>query len=153
MSELTVQIIILLLVLLAIGFGIMALGVRFIFRRSPRIPGALAAMCVLMALAAPGLQGEPYSQREADRIEAARLRFAPALEKYRQAHGEYPPTPEAAGVTMPRTPYGGRLYYFAATSNGVPTYHLAYGNNEIHGFEALWSTGTGTWVIHRWARR
>lgn len=150
MSELTVQIVILLLVLLAIAFGIIALGVRFIFHRSPRIPGALAAMCVLLALSAPGLQGKQYSQREADRIEAARLRIAPALEKYRQTHGEYPPTPEAAGVKMPRTPYGGRLHYFAARPDGVPMYQLAYGNNEIHGFEAYWSTETGKWKISRW---
>ncbi|HEX6372154.1 MAG TPA: hypothetical protein VF006_24770, partial [Longimicrobium sp.] len=90
-----------------------------------------------------------YSERAQQRIEARRQHIAPALERYRQAHGEYPASLKAAGVEAPRTPYG-RLHYSAARSQqGIPMYLLAYGNNEIHGFEALWSSEAGTWEIFR----
>lgn len=153
MSGLLVNIIVTLLVILAIVFGAAALGVRLLLRRTPRITGTLAAICVLAAVNAPNLRAARYSEREQERIEAARQRFAPALERYRQEHGEYPSRPEAAGVKMPRTPYG-RLHYFAARSEqGVASYHLAYGNNEINGFEALWSTQTRRWEVFRFLPR
>jgi type II secretory pathway pseudopilin PulG len=149
MSELTVQVIIVLLVLLAIVFGIIALGLRFILHRSPRIPGALAVMSLLMALSAPGLRAEPYSERAQQRIELQRQRIAPALERYRQEHGRYPSTLKEAGVKAPRTPYG-RLHYFSPPPDMGIMYQWAYGNNEINGFEALWSTETGKWKVYRW---
>ena len=152
MSEMTVLVVIALLVMLAVVFGIIALVVRFIFHLSPRIPGALAVMCVLLALSAPGLRGEPYSERAQQRIELQRQRIAPTLERYRQEHGRYPSTLKEAGVKAPRTPYG-RLSYFSPPPDMGITYQWAYGNNEINGFEALWSTETGKWVIHRWVRR
>jgi hypothetical protein len=153
MSELMVDIIVTLMVMLAVVFGAAALGIRLLFRRTPRVTGTVAAICVLAAINTPNLRAERYSEREQERIEATRQRFAPALERYRQEHGEYPSRPEAAGVKMPRTPYG-RLHYFAARSKqGVASYHLAYGNNEINGFEALWSTETRKWEVFRFLPR
>src|SRR5688572_12116702 len=117
MSELMVEMIVTLLVMLAIGFGILALCIRLLLRRAPRITGTLAAICVLLAINAPGLKAERFSDRVHVRIEAERQKLSPALERYRQAHGEYPPTLKAAGLKAPRTPYGGgRMHYSAGRS-------------------------------------
>lgn len=149
MSELTVVVVVMLLVMLALAFGVIALFIRFGLRRAPRISGAMAALCVLGALNAPNLRAEGYSVRAHQRIEEARQAFAPALERYRATHGEYPSRPEAAGVKMPRTPYGPLHYFAAPPEKGVASYHLAFGNNEINGFQAFWSTETGKWSISR----
>lgn len=144
-----VQVVVTVLVMLAIGFGIVALGIRLLLRRAPRITGTLAAICVLLAINAPGLRAERYSDRAHARIEAQRQKLAPALERYRQAHGEYPPTLQAAGLKAPRTPYGPLHYSAGRSQRGVAEYLFAYGNNEINGFEALWSTEDGKWEIFR----
>jgi type II secretory pathway pseudopilin PulG len=149
MSELMVQISIVLLVLLAMGFGAVALGIRLVLGRSPRITGALAAMCVLLALSAPGLKAKQYSAKEAARIELQRQRLAPAIEQYRRTHGGYPPTAEAAGVKLPRTPYGTLYYHTSRSDQGVEAYHVTYGEDEIHGFTATWSSDEDKWHISR----
>lgn len=148
MSELMVDVVVTLLVMLALGFGIVALCIRLLLGRAPRITGTLAAICVLLAINAPGLRAERYSERAHARIEAQRQKLAPALERYRQAHGRYPSTLKEAGLKAPRTPYG-RLHYFAPPPDMAITYQWAYGNNEVNGFEALWSTETGTWEVFR----
>lgn len=138
-----------LLVMLAAGFGIVALGIRLALRRTPRVTGMAAAICVLAAINAPNLQAERYSERAHARIELAARQLAPALERYRQAHGQYPRTLKEAGLEAPRTPYG-RLHYFSPPPDLGVMYQWAYGNNEINGFEALWSSEDGEWEIFRW---
>jgi type II secretory pathway pseudopilin PulG len=149
MSELTVDVVVTLLVALAITFGIVALCIRVGLRRAPRISGTVAAICVLAAINAPNLRAERYSEQAQQRIERQRQRVAPALERYRQEHGRYPSTLKEAGLKAPRTPYG-RLHYFSPPPDMGIMYQWAYGNNEINGFEALWSTETGKWAVHRW---
>lgn len=149
MSELMVSIVVTVLVMLTMVFGTAALFIHRLLRRAPRITGTLAAICVLMAINAPRLRAERYSERAHARIEAQRQELASALERYRQAHGQYPTTLAAAGLKAPRTPYGPLHYSSSRSPRGVAGYLLAYGNNEINGFEALWSTEAGAWEIFR----
>ncbi|HEX6368740.1 MAG TPA: hypothetical protein VF006_07405 [Longimicrobium sp.] len=64
MSELEVNLLVTLLVMLAVVFGIAALCIRLLGRRTPRITGTLAALCVLLAVNAPTLRAERYSARK-----------------------------------------------------------------------------------------
>jgi hypothetical protein len=148
MSDLMVEIAVTLLVMLAAGFGMLALGIRLVLRRTPRVTGMVAAICVLAAINTPNLRAERYSEKSHARIELAARQLAPALDRYRQAHGHYPRTLKEAGLEAPRTPYG-RLYYFSPPPDMGIMYQWAYGNNEINGFEALWSSEDGKWKIHR----
>ena len=149
MSALMMSVTAVLLVALAIAFGLAALCVRRFGRKPPRVTLALAAMCVLLLLRLPELRPAPYSQREQARVEAARQRIAPALERYRRAHGEYPSTLRAVGARPPRSERGAVHYHAGRTQRGAPYYSLTYGNNEIDGFEAYWSSETGTWEVFR----
>lgn len=149
MSALMMDVVAVLLVVLALVFGVAALCVWRFSRRPPRVTLGLAAMCVLLLLRLPELKPEPYTHREQARVEAGRRRIAPTLERYRRAHGEYPSTLRAAGVKTPRSARGAVSYYAGRTQAGEPYCSLTYGLNEIDGFEAHWSSETGRWEVSR----
>ena len=149
MSELMTYVVVVMLVMLAIGFGIVALGTKLLLRRTPRVTVTLAALCVLLALQAPLLKADGFDERKHARIEVQRQQLAPALEAYRRTHGEYPPTLQAAGLKAPRTPYGSLHYTRTRSDQGVEDYHFFYGNAEINGFQGTWSNTRGKWRFSR----
>jgi hypothetical protein len=127
-------------------WGTVALGLWIWRRKRPRVTGTLAlssAIIVVISLvsAAPG-----YSAKEQARIDQMHQAFAPALERHRQAHGEYPPTLQAVGVTPPRTKYGPLDYHAGRTEEGAPYYWLGFGEPQMHGFAASWDSRSREWT-------
>lgn len=116
-------------------------------RRRPLITGGLAAASALTVITSMAMMPPGYSQSERERIEQLHARFAPALERYRQAHGDYPPTLEAAGIPTPQTRYGPLEYHVRRQKDGTPAYSVGYGDYITNGFSAWWSSDTKSWFV------
>jgi hypothetical protein len=79
--------------------------------------------------------------RERARVDQLRREFAPALERYRQANGQYPSTLEEAGVRTVYTSYGSLYYY------GSDWYLISFGDPSRDGFTADWDSRTQKWTV------
>jgi hypothetical protein len=130
----------------AIVTGWMAIPV---WRRTGRAPRLLwvAAASMAIVLIAPAALPPGYSRGEHDRIERLHAQFAPALERYRQDHGAYPPTLEAAGIATPRTKYGPLRYTPGRAKDGTPAYSIAFGDYFLNEFTAWWDSESREWYL------
>jgi hypothetical protein len=127
-------------------WGTVALGLWIWRRKRPRVTGTLALSSLIIVVislvsAAPG-----YSAKEQARIERMHQAFAPALERHRRAHGEYPPTLRAVGVAPPRTKYGPLDYHAGRSEEGIAYYWLGFGEPQMHGFVASWDSRSREWT-------
>lgn len=116
-------------------------------KRRPLITGGLAAASALTVIGSMSLMPPGYSQSERERIEQLHAQFAPALERYRQTHGDYPPTLEAAGIATPLTRYGPLEYEVRREKDGTPVYSVGYGDYITNGFSAWWSSDKRKWFV------
>jgi hypothetical protein len=115
-------------------------------RRLPAGPGGWAmasaiVMALTLATAAPA-----YHSAEQARVDAMHRQFAPALERYRKTHGEYPSTLQEAGIATPQTRYG-PLHYYGSRSETDPWYLISFGDIERHRFSADWDSRTRKWTL------
>jgi hypothetical protein len=135
--------------LVSLVSGVAALAVLVLRRRLSRgALGTAAASGVLMIgcmIASP----PGYSPAERDRIVRLHQQFAPALERYRQAHGQYPPTLEAAGIPTPQTEYGPLRYrnQRGPARQGTPYYEIGFGDYIQNGFVAWWDSDSRRWYL------
>jgi hypothetical protein len=126
-----------------------ALGTRVVparKRRPSRIVRGIAMTCVVV-LAACGPTPPGYDTSEHRRVEQVVAEFAPALERYRQAHGEYPPTLQAAGIATPQTAYGPLRYRTWRTTDGISIYEVSFGDYDRNGFIASFNSDRKTWYL------
>jgi hypothetical protein len=135
--------------LVTLASGLIALVVVIVARRVSRpatataIVSAAVVMGCLMAIP-PGYH--PSEQKRVERLHAA---FAPALERYRQTHGDYPPTLEAAGIATPQTEYGPLHYNTHISTEGTLYYEVSFGDYYDNGFTASFSSDRGEWYLDR----
>lgn len=116
-------------------------------RRLPWLTVAGAAVSLALAVALEVSMPPEYSRDEQHRIERLHAQFAPVLERYRQAHGEYPPTLQAAGIATPATRYGPLQYTPRRATDGTPAYSIAFGDYFRNGFSAWWESESGKWHL------
>lgn len=133
--------------LAAMLFGVMALVVWLRHRRTPWFPGGMAAASVLVVIACMVAMPPAYHPAEQQRIDRLHQQFAPALERYRQTHGDYPPTLEAAGIATPRTEYGPLRYHPHRSKEGVIFYEISFGDYYQNGFTASFRSDRKTWYL------
>jgi hypothetical protein len=133
--------------LVALLAGVAALAVWIRRRRMPWLAGGVSAVAAAAALVCLVSMPPGYSRAERERVERLHAEFAPALERYRQAHGDYPPTLEAAGIATPQTRYGPLEYGARREKDGAPTYSIGYGDYIQNGFSAWWDSKSKTWYI------
>jgi hypothetical protein len=79
---------------------------------------------------------------EQSRVDDMHRQFAPALEQYRQTHGRYPSTLEAAGIETPVTRYGPLHYYGTGT-----WYLISFGDIERDRFSSDWDSRKQAWRL------
>lgn len=118
------------------------------FGSRPAPPKASAAAAVDPA---PYEAPEPwrlsyYAAAEHDRVDSIRMAITPALELYRQTHGQYPVTLEDANVRTPQTAYG-PLHYYGSRSETPHWYLISFGDPQAHGFAADWDSRRGMWQV------
>ena len=77
------------------------------------------------------------------KLKAQGATLVDAVERYRAAHGEYPATLEAAGVSAPWTGYG-RWEYGRDVGGG---FYLRVGNYSDHLFLMGWDSREKRWYI------
>jgi hypothetical protein len=125
--------------------GVRAVAVRVGFARPPRLSRAVrGAVIACMALVvACGPASPRYSAAEHRRVEKVVAELAPVLERYRQEHGEYPPTLQAAGIPTPQTLYGPLRYRSGREYDGLPIYEVSFGDYDRNGFAASYSSLNG----------
>jgi hypothetical protein len=133
--------------LITLVSGLIALVVLVVDRRVSRVAagtGIASAAIVIGCLMAmpPG-----YSPGERDRVERLHAQFAPALERYRQTHGDYPATLQAAGIATPQTEYGPLRYHRKRSREGSPAYEISFGDYGQNGFVTWWDSGTQRWSL------
>jgi hypothetical protein len=163
MEGVTVEgVLILFFALAGIFWTILTAAVWLRRRKPPMVPGGLAATCaviVVILLAgvgqmfsgqAPGANDEAraWARTASERARVDRLHreFAPALERYRQANGQYPSTLAAVGVTTPDTPYG-PLHYYGSGPVPPQWYLISFGDPSEDGFSADWDSRTQAWTV------
>lgn len=83
---------------------------------------------------------------ERARVDQLHQGFAPALERYRQANGEYPPTLEEVGFRTPDTSFG-RLHYYSSGPVPPQWYLISFGDPSRDGFSADWDSRTQKWTV------
>ncbi|HEX2076920.1 MAG TPA: hypothetical protein VHG08_04400 [Longimicrobium sp.] len=130
-----------------LGCALAALVIAVGFRRRPWRSGGMAAASALVFLASTAMLPARYDAAEHDGIKDVHAGFAPALERYRQAHGEYPPTLEAAGIATPQTRYGPLRYRSGRAEDGAAFYSVGFGDWWGNGFDAYFDSRKGTWQI------
>ena len=113
-------------------------------RRLSRAVRGVAITCVAVVLGCTGEASPRYDASEQRRVEqVVAEELAPVLERYRQAHGEYPPTLQAAGIATPQTLYGPLRYKSGREYDGLPTYEVSFGDYDRNGFAASYSSLNG----------
>jgi hypothetical protein len=130
---------------LASGFG--ALVVLVVDGRISRLAVGAGAVSTAAVLACCMAMPPGFSQAEQDRVERLHAQFAPALEQYRQTHGGYPPTLEAAGIATPATEYGPLRYYARRSQEGAVFYEISFGDYFDNGFTASFRSDRKTWYL------
>jgi hypothetical protein len=136
-------------VLGAIGtifWTVVALALWVWRRRTPRVTGGLALASAALVVVSLVTQAPVWSAAEQAKVDEMRQEITPALERYRQAHGAYPPTLEAAGVKPPQTRYGPLRYHVGRVQPTPPYYSLSFGDAQTNGFVAHWDSKTGEWT-------
>lgn len=131
--------------LVALLAGALAISIWFRKRRIAWLSGGISAVAAAAAFGCMVAMPPGYQPAEQARVERLHAQFAPALEQYRQRHGEYPPTLEAAGIQTPRTRYG-PLRYTAGRKDGV-YYEISFGNYTENGFTSFFNSRQGTWQL------
>lgn len=126
--------------------GVVAVAVWMRGRRIPWLIGGISAVAAAAALGFLIVMPPGYSRAEQARVERLHAQFAPALERYRQVHGTYPPTLEAAGIATPQTRYG-PLEYTPSMKDGAAAYTLGYGDYIRNGFTAFYDSRRGRWDL------
>lgn len=116
-------------------------------RRIPRIPAVCGAVSVAVVIGCMMAMPPSYSPGERERVERLHARFAPALERYRQTHGDYPPTLQAAGIATPQTEYGPLQYRRERSKEGSPGYVISFGDYLQNGFVSWWDSGERKWYL------
>lgn len=87
-----------------------------------------------------------YSAAEYTRVDSFRIAITPALERYRQEHGQYPDALEDIGVAAPQTAYG-PLHYYGSRSERPPWYLVSFGDARLDHFQADWDSRSGKWEV------
>jgi hypothetical protein len=133
--------------LVALLSALGGLVVLVVDRRVSRIAlrtGAVSAAVLIgcMLTMPPG-----YSPGEQERVEQLHARFAPALERYRETHGDYPPTLEAAGIATPTTEYGPLRYRRHRSREGTAYYEVSFGDYYDNGFTAFFNSERSKWYL------
>lgn len=126
-----------------------ALKLHLARRGDPAVPCVLAVPAVLVALVSLALTPPPprYSAEERARIDSIRIAITPALERYRQVHGEDPVTLSNAGLQTPQTRYG-PLHYYGSRGETPPWYLISFGDPGSNGFSADWDSRLGKWSLY-----
>ena len=133
--------------LAALVSGVLVLGSLVWQRRVAPVPAVCGAVSVAVVIACMVTLPPGYSQAERDRVAQLHATFAPALERYRQTHGDYPPTLEAAGIRTPQTEYGPLQYRRERSKAGAPQYTISFGDYRDNGFVTWWDSGSRTWSL------
>lgn len=136
---------------MALYCGVVALKRRLLRRPDAGVACAAGAACIMVATLITVAPGARYSTLEHARVEKIRRDITPALERYRDAHGQYPDALADAGIQTPHTRYG-PLHYYGSRSERPTWYLLSFGDPKQHGFEADWDSRSGEWQVHefRW---
>lgn len=133
--------------LVALLAGALAISIWIRKRRIAWLSGGISAVAAAAAFGCMVAMPPGYRAAEQERMERLHAQFAPALEQYRQQHGEYPPTLEAAGIQTPRTRYGPLRYTAGRAKDGTAYYGLAFGDYNDNGFAAFFDSREGTWSL------
>src|SRR5688500_14588765 len=133
--------------LVALFSGLIALGSLIWQRRLAPVPAVCTAVSVAVVIGSMIALPPGYNAAERDRVERLHAGFAPALERYRQAHGDYPPTLEAAGIPTPKTEYGPLRYSRERAEDGTPSYSISFGDYMDNGFVTWWDSGSRRWYL------
>lgn len=131
--------------LVALLGGALAISIWIRKRRIAWLSGGISAIAAAAAFGCMVAMPPGYHPAEQERVERLHAQFAPALEQYRQRHGEYPPTLEAAGVQTPRTRYGPLRYRASRTDEAY--YQISFGNYAENGFTAFFDSRRGKWQL------
>ena len=139
------------IIMLSVGVALVSLLIGVVswlrYRRTPWRWGAVAAVCGAVVLGCGMAMPPGYHAGERERVQRLHAQFAPALERYRQTHGAYPPTLEAAGIATPRTEYGPLQYTAWRTREGAPAYSVSFGDYYRNGFTAYYDSRQGEWQL------
>jgi hypothetical protein len=133
--------------LAALISGVIAVGSLVRRGRLAAVPAVCAAVSVAAVIGSMMAMPAGYSAAERERVERLHAVFAPALERYRQTHGDYPPTLEAAGIPTPETEYGPLRYTRERSKNGPPAYSIAFGDYIHNGFVTWWDSDSRKWNL------
>lgn len=133
--------------LVALVCGLAAVVTWIVERRTPWPPLGITAASAAVVLGCAMAMPPAYSEAERDRVERLHAQFAPALERYRQEHGEYPPTLQAIGITPPETTYGPLRYQVWRTQEGTSCYSASLGDYYYNGFTASFNSCGGEWHL------
>jgi hypothetical protein len=131
--------------LVALAAGALAISIWVRKRRIAWLSGGISAVAAAAAFGCMVAMPPGYQPAEQERVERLHAQFAPALERYRQRHGEYPPTLEAAGIQTPQTRYGPLRY--AASRTGEAYYEISFGNYTENGFTSFYNSRHGKWQL------
>lgn len=127
--------------------GLCALVVLIVDGRISRIAVGAGAASTAAVLACCMAMPPRFSQAEQDRVARLHAEFAPALEQYRQTHGDYPPTLQAAGIATPATEYGPLRYLPQRSEEGTLFYEISFGDYYDNGFTASFRSDRKTWYL------
>jgi hypothetical protein len=127
--------------------AILAMAGRVRRRRITRITVVCGIVSVAGVMGCTGEVPPGYNASEHRRVEQVHAQFAPALERYRQAHGEYPPTLQAAGIETPETMYGPLRYRTWRSSDGISMYEVSFGDYDRNGFVASLNSMGQEWSL------
>jgi hypothetical protein len=133
--------------LAGLASGVVAAGLLVRQRRISRVAVASGAVSAAVVIGCLMAMPPRYSQAERDRVAQLHAGFAPVLERYRQTHGDYPPTLEAAGIETPQTEYGPLQYRRERSSEGTPQYSISFGHYVNNGFVTWWDSDSRTWSL------
>ena len=133
----------------AVISGVVAAAGLVARRRVLPIPTLCAAVSVAVVIGSIMTLPPGYSPGERDRVERLHAQFSPALERYRQTHGDYPPTLAAAGIATPQTEYGPLQYRRELSREGRPAYVISFGDYVQNGFVTWWDSGAQQWYLDR----
>ena len=133
--------------LVALVAGLIAVVNWLVEGRTPWKSGGVTIVAAAVLLVCARVTPPGYSADERVRVERLHAEFAPALERYRQAHGGYPPTLEAAGIATPQTEYGPLEYHTWRTDKDEPAYSVSFGDYARNGFTAYFDSRLGKWHL------